>query len=59
MMSELMKNIDARTKLAGEKAVAAAHPQAIIARVNLFGWSLMGRRSLAIESSNRRRRTPS
>lgn len=37
----------ARTKLAGEQAVAAANPQAIIARVNLFGWSLMGRRSLA------------
>jgi dTDP-4-dehydrorhamnose reductase len=37
----------ARTKLAGEAAVAAANPQAIIARVNLFGWSLMGRRSLA------------
>jgi len=36
-----------RTKLAGEVAVAAAHPQALIARVNLFGWSLMGRRSLA------------
>jgi dTDP-4-dehydrorhamnose reductase len=37
----------ARTKLAGEGAVMAANPQAIIARVNLFGWSLMGRRSLA------------
>jgi len=36
----------ARTKLAGELTVAAANPQAIIARVNLFGWSLMGRRSL-------------
>jgi dTDP-4-dehydrorhamnose reductase len=37
----------ARTKLEGEHAVAEANPQAIIARVNLFGWSLMGRRSLA------------
>ncbi len=37
----------ARTKLAGEGAVMAANPQAIVARVNLFGWSLMGRRSLA------------
>jgi dTDP-4-dehydrorhamnose reductase len=37
----------ARTKLAGERAVLAANPQAIVARVNLFGWSLMGRRSLA------------
>jgi dTDP-4-dehydrorhamnose reductase len=37
----------ARTKLAGELAVAEADPQAIIARVNLFGWSLSGKRSLA------------
>ncbi len=37
----------ARTKLAGEYAVAEANPDAIIARVNLFGWSLTGKRSLA------------
>ena len=37
----------ARTKLEGEHRVAAADPQAVIARVNLFGWSLGGRRSLA------------
>jgi len=37
----------ARTKYEAELAVAAAYPQAIIARVNLFGWSLSGRRSLA------------
>ena len=37
----------ARTKLAGEQAVAAAYPQAFIARVNFFGWSLSGQRSLA------------
>lgn len=37
----------ARTKLAGEQAVARANPQAIIARVNMFGWSLSGKRSLA------------
>jgi dTDP-4-dehydrorhamnose reductase len=36
----------ARSKLEGERAVARADPQAIIARVNLFGWSLSGRRSL-------------
>lgn len=36
----------AHTKLEGERAVAAANPQAIIARVNIFGWSLSGRRSL-------------
>ena len=36
-----------RTKLAGERAVAQANPEAIIARVNLFGWSSSGKRSLA------------
>jgi dTDP-4-dehydrorhamnose reductase len=36
----------ARTKLEGERGVADANPQAIIARVNLFGWSLSGGRSL-------------
>ena len=40
-------SVYARSKLAGEQAVAAADPAAIIARVNLFGWSLYGRRSLA------------
>ena len=37
----------ARTKLSGERAVLAANPDAIVARVNLFGWSLSGKRSLA------------
>jgi dTDP-4-dehydrorhamnose reductase len=37
----------ARSKLDGERAVAQANPDAIIARVNLFGWSLGGKRSLA------------
>jgi dTDP-4-dehydrorhamnose reductase len=36
-----------RTKLEGELAVAEEDPNAIIARVNLFGWSLNGKRSLA------------
>jgi len=36
-----------RTKLEGEQAVAETYPEAIIARVNLFGWSLSGDRSLA------------
>jgi dTDP-4-dehydrorhamnose reductase len=36
-----------RTKYEGELAVAEADPCAIIARVNLFGWSLTGNRSLA------------
>jgi dTDP-4-dehydrorhamnose reductase len=37
----------ARSKLEAEWAVAEADPSAIIARVNLFGWSMSGRRSLA------------
>lgn len=36
----------ARTKLAGEKAVAQANPLAIISRVVFYGWSLSGQRSL-------------
>jgi dTDP-4-dehydrorhamnose reductase len=36
-----------RTKLEGERAVAEANPSAIIARVNLIGWSMAGNRSLA------------
>jgi dTDP-4-dehydrorhamnose reductase len=36
-----------RTKLEGELAVSRADPHAIIARVNLYGWSLTGNRSLA------------
>jgi dTDP-4-dehydrorhamnose reductase len=37
----------AQTKLDGELGVLAEDPQAIVARVNLFGWSLSGTRSLA------------
>lgn len=40
-------NVYARTKLEGEQAVSAAHPHALIARVNFFGWSRSGKRSLA------------
>ena len=40
-------SIYARTKLQGEQGVARENPDAIIARVNLFGWSLSGNRSLA------------
>jgi len=40
-------NVYARTKLAGEQAVLAENPSAVIARVNFYGWSLGGRRSLA------------
>lgn len=35
------------TKLAGERAVFDANSKAIVARVNFYGWSLGGRRSLA------------
>ena len=36
----------ARTKLAGERKVFEANPAALVARVNFYGWSLSGRRSL-------------
>ena len=41
------QNTYARTKLAGEQAVLEANPDALIARVNFYGWSLSGQRSLA------------
>lgn len=37
----------ARTKLDGEKSVLSENPEAIIARVNFYGWSLNGQRSLS------------
>jgi dTDP-4-dehydrorhamnose reductase len=40
-------NTYARTKLEGERAVAGANPDALIARVNFYGWSWLGRRSLS------------
>ena len=40
------QGIYAQTKLDGEHAVQKANPQAIIARVNFYGWSLTNRRSL-------------
>jgi len=36
-----------RSKVAAERAVLAAHPGAIVARVNFYGWSPTGTRSLA------------
>jgi dTDP-4-dehydrorhamnose reductase len=36
-----------RTKLAGEQAVLSEYSDAIVARVNFYGWSLSGKRSLA------------
>jgi dTDP-4-dehydrorhamnose reductase len=35
------------TKLAGERTVRSANPDALVARVNFYGWSLRGQRSLA------------
>jgi dTDP-4-dehydrorhamnose reductase len=35
------------TKVEGERAILAANPDALIARVNFYGWSLRGQRSLA------------
>jgi dTDP-4-dehydrorhamnose reductase len=39
-------NVYAQTKLEGEYAVSSANKDAIIARVNFYGWSLSGKRSL-------------
>lgn len=36
----------AQTKIDGERAVVSETPEAIVARVNFFGWSLTNRRSL-------------
>ena len=40
-------SVYAHTKLAAEEQVRSANPQAIVARVNFFGWSLSGTRSLS------------
>lgn len=40
-------SVYAQTKFDGEKAVAQINPQALIVRVNFYGFSLMGKRSLA------------
>lgn len=40
------QGVYSQTKLESEYAVQEANPQAIIARVNFFGWSLSGYRSL-------------
>lgn len=39
-------NVYSQTKLEGEQAVLAANPDAIVARVNFYGFSLFGKRSL-------------
>jgi len=40
-------SVYASSKLAGEKAVLSAYPDALVARVNFYGWSAAGNRSLA------------
>jgi dTDP-4-dehydrorhamnose reductase len=40
-------SVYARTKREGERAVISANSQALIARVNFYGWSISGSRSLA------------
>jgi dTDP-4-dehydrorhamnose reductase len=40
-------SIYSSTKLEAERLVLDANPDAIVARVNFYGWSLAGRRSLA------------
>lgn len=40
-------SVYAQTKLAGERAVLEADPRALVVRVNFYGWSLSGKRSLA------------
>jgi dTDP-4-dehydrorhamnose reductase len=37
----------ARSKMEGEQMVLEQHPGAMVARVNFYGWSLSGQRSLA------------
>jgi dTDP-4-dehydrorhamnose reductase len=37
----------ARTKVQGERAVLEANPEAVVARINTFGWSASRKRSLA------------
>ncbi|HUH96497.1 MAG TPA: SDR family oxidoreductase [Anaerolineales bacterium] len=41
------QGVYAQTKLEGERAVLQVNPMAIVARVNFYGWSLSGKRSLA------------
>jgi dTDP-4-dehydrorhamnose reductase len=40
-------SVYSRAKFAAEQAVVEENPQAIIARVNIYGWGITGKRSLA------------
>jgi len=48
-------SVYAKTKLLAEQSVLEADPSSIVARVNLFGWSPSGKRSLAEFFFNRLR----
>jgi dTDP-4-dehydrorhamnose reductase len=41
------QGVYAQTKLDGERAVLRVNPMAVVVRVNFYGWSLSGRRSLS------------
>ncbi len=41
------QGVYAQTKLEGERSVLQVNPMAIVARVNFYGWSLSGKRSLS------------
>ena len=41
------RSVYARSKLASERAVLEEAPGALVARLNFYGWSLFGKRSLA------------
>ena len=40
-------SVYAQTKLGGERSVLQSNPKALVARVNFYGWSVSGKRSLA------------
>lgn len=40
-------NVYGRTKLAGERAVQDAYPEAMVIRTNIFGWNVQPKQSLA------------
>ena len=55
------RSVYGRTKLAGEWAVFANHPEALVVRSAFYGWSIDGRRSLAeffIDNLSEGRRVP-
>ncbi|MEW6566782.1 MAG: SDR family oxidoreductase [Chloroflexota bacterium] len=54
-------NVYGRSKLEGERAVLAAHPEALVVRTNIYGWNALPKRSLAewfLERLEQGQRTP-